>query len=697
MRAVRSTTSARGTTDAAGCAGVGDDSYSNRKLNPAFSSQRCTRAPVCGTNSVTTYSRAGCGAACAITPAGLDGAPVSSSRKKRARVSGTAYVRTLLGRYCCAPGRVRIVRRREPSSPASTRPNGTPLPRDASDSARTVIGSANASWIHAGAPPSGGRTVSAVLRSSSSSAAPSTAPACVVTVGRSAATSRSSAGVRIREHRVVAVERRIRRRVPAAREVPDRPVVGRRMRQHHRDAPRALHDRVAPHELLHRLRRLHPRPAGEAPARRGEEVHLEAEPVGLRRGVAHGVEPLRRAEHDLVLDRLPTPGGDVGELEAADADALHPLQVLRDPFLGDVARRPVPPGARPRARRRIAEADLERIGGALRRGRRAQGVASSARREQGAGRADHAVGSKTDRIAVVTVATASGGIPFGARLVAWVRLVAGLGCAHAVSLPRPEKTVPRRLFFPRRALVAARLHHRRSAGRTTARHCPRRHHGRHRHRRRRRTASARADGRRTRSPNRSCRRASARVAVPTHARVIDGHGKFLVPGLWDMHVHLFRNRMDAAGENTDDSEVFFPALVANGVTGVRDMSTDLADHAQIRRWAIARTAGTLAAPRIIGGSPLLSGQPPIQPNGLVLTTAADARRVVDSLIDGGVGYLKVYSGLTREVYFAIAAEARRRGVPFAGHVPASADARRSVGRRPAQLRASPQRATKLLG
>jgi hypothetical protein len=82
------------------------------------------------------------------------------------------------------------------SSPASTRPNGTPLPRDASDSARTVIGSAKVSWIHAGPPPAGGRTVSEVLRSSSSSAAPSTAPAFVVTVGRSAETSRSSAGVR---------------------------------------------------------------------------------------------------------------------------------------------------------------------------------------------------------------------------------------------------------------------------------------------------------------------------------------------------------------------------------------------------------------------------------------------------------------------------------------------------------------------
>lgn len=169
-------------------------------------------------------------------------------------------------------------------------------------------------------------------------------------------------------------------------------------------------------------------------------------------------------------------------------------------------------------------------------------------------------------------------------------------------------------------------------------------------------------------------RPAARMRMPLGARRIDGRGKYLIPGLWDMHVHTFRNRMDAPGENTDDSEVFFPAFVANGVTGVRDMSTDLADNAQIRRWMIAREARRLIAPRMIGGSPLLDGKPTIQPNALPVTTVSDARRIVDSLIDGGVGYIKVYSGLKRDVYFAIADQAKRRGVMFAGHVPLSVKA-----------------------
>ena len=74
--------------------------------------------------------------------------------------------------------------------------------------------------------------------------------------------------------------------------------------------------------LLHCLGGLHPWAAGEAPARRGEDVHLESEPVRLGRRVAHGVEPLGRAEDDLLRHRLPTTSGDVGELEAGDAGAL---------------------------------------------------------------------------------------------------------------------------------------------------------------------------------------------------------------------------------------------------------------------------------------------------------------------------------------------------------------------------------------
>ena len=75
--------------------GVGTDSYWNRKLKPAFSSQRCTRPPAKSTASESTYSRAGCGGASLMTVAGVSGAPVSSTRKNLALVSGNANVRTV--------------------------------------------------------------------------------------------------------------------------------------------------------------------------------------------------------------------------------------------------------------------------------------------------------------------------------------------------------------------------------------------------------------------------------------------------------------------------------------------------------------------------------------------------------------------------------------------------------------------------
>ena len=287
-----------------------------------------------------------------------------------------------------------------------------PLPRNASDSARTVNGSANANWIHAGDAicrrPHRERGVEIVVEQRGA--------VCRTGVRGDGGSQRRDVALvgrrAIRDHRVVAVERRIRRGIPTAREVPDRAVVDRRMREHHRHAPRTLHDGVAPHELLHRLRRLHPRAAGEAPARRAEDVHLEAEPVSFRRGVAHGVEPLRRAEDDLPLDRLSAASVHVGELEPRDADALHPLEILGDPFLGDVALRPVPPGARPRACRRIPEADLERVAGALRRGDAERSDDERERRERREREACGAHG-EGQRVAGVSVATAERAVPFG--------------------------------------------------------------------------------------------------------------------------------------------------------------------------------------------------------------------------------------------------------------------------------------------
>jgi amidohydrolase family protein len=141
------------------------------------------------------------------------------------------------------------------------------------------------------------------------------------------------------------------------------------------------------------------------------------------------------------------------------------------------------------------------------------------------------------------------------------------------------------------------------------------------------------------------------------ARVIDASGKFLIPGLWDMHVH-------AAFPGIDSQ--FLPLLIANGVTGVREMFSrlDWVDSARVR---IKR--GAFPGPRMVASGHIMDGKPPIWPGSVVVTTAAEAKSAVDSLIKGGADFIKVYSRLSREAFFAAAAEARRKGIPFGGHVP----------------------------
>jgi len=150
---------------------------------------------------------------------------------------------------------------------------------------------------------------------------------------------------------------------------------------------------------------------------------------------------------------------------------------------------------------------------------------------------------------------------------------------------------------------------------------------------------------------------AARVAVPAGARVVDGRGRWVIPGLWDMHVH-------AAFVGLDN--LFMPLLAANGVTGVREMFSTIpmrdTVRARIRR-------GALAGPRIVGSGHILDGDPPIWPGSVVARDAAGARRAVDSLARAGADFIKVYSRLSPEAFAAAADEAKRRGLPFAGHVP----------------------------
>jgi hypothetical protein len=152
---------------------------------------------------------------------------------------------------------------------------------------------------------------------------------------------------------------------------------------------------------------------------------------------------------------------------------------------------------------------------------------------------------------------------------------------------------------------------------------------------------------------------------------IDASGKFLIPGLWDMHVHLFSN-VDRPG--TDNADRYFPMFIANGVTGVRDMWTDLEDLQVVRRWREETASGMLIGPRIVATSTILDGPDPSYENSLAIGTAQEARRVVDSLVASGAEFIKVYERLPQDVYFAIAERSRDLATPFGGHLPLGVDA-----------------------
>jgi imidazolonepropionase-like amidohydrolase len=147
---------------------------------------------------------------------------------------------------------------------------------------------------------------------------------------------------------------------------------------------------------------------------------------------------------------------------------------------------------------------------------------------------------------------------------------------------------------------------------------------------------------------------AASVTVPAGARIIDGRGKFLIPGLWDMHVHL----------TMPGGRDVLPLYVANGVTGVRDMASEWTPLVALRD-DIAR--GVIAGPRIISSGPYLEGGDVPIPH-LLVKTPEDAQTAVDSLISLGVDFIKVHGQLTPASYYAIARAARMRRIPFAGHV-----------------------------
>lgn len=138
---------------------------------------------------------------------------------------------------------------------------------------------------------------------------------------------------------------------------------------------------------------------------------------------------------------------------------------------------------------------------------------------------------------------------------------------------------------------------------------------------------------------------------------IDGSGKFLVPGLWDMHAHMLRNKW---------YEYQMPLMRANGVTGFREMWGDLAVAADVRRKI---SQDSLPYFRFIAPGHILDGQKPFWKRSIPIATVDEAYDVVDSLKAAGSDFIKVYSFLDPEVFNAIAKKCNDLSIPFVGHVP----------------------------
>jgi hypothetical protein len=148
-----------------------------------------------------------------------------------------------------------------------------------------------------------------------------------------------------------------------------------------------------------------------------------------------------------------------------------------------------------------------------------------------------------------------------------------------------------------------------------------------------------------------------KVPVPQGGRLIDARGKFLIPGLWDMHVHWY-------------SRYLLTLFTANGVTGIREMF----GNSDLIRWRDEIANGSLQGPRMFVASPIVDGPDPVWPNSIPVRDEEGGRKAVLRVKQWGADFVKVYSLLPREGYFGIADEARKQGLSFVGHVPLTVSA-----------------------
>ncbi len=147
------------------------------------------------------------------------------------------------------------------------------------------------------------------------------------------------------------------------------------------------------------------------------------------------------------------------------------------------------------------------------------------------------------------------------------------------------------------------------------------------------------------------------ISIPRSAIVVDGTGRYLIPGLWDMHIHAAQGR-----------EIYNRLFIANGITGVRDMG----GYPQtLTAWRKEIASGKTLSPHLYSAGPIVDGFPPSWPFAIAAADGDKGHEAVAQVKQGGANFVKVYDLLPRDAYLGIVSEAKRRNIPVVGHIPYS--------------------------
>jgi imidazolonepropionase-like amidohydrolase len=158
------------------------------------------------------------------------------------------------------------------------------------------------------------------------------------------------------------------------------------------------------------------------------------------------------------------------------------------------------------------------------------------------------------------------------------------------------------------------------------------------------------------------------VNIPAAAVRVPGDGRYVMPGLWDMHVHLRSDQKNPTTRLVEENAALLDVFLPNGIVGIREMGGDLGD--EIMHWREEIRAGKRTGPRIITAGRKIDQEPPTWPGSLGVKTPAEAREAVRQVKQSGADFVKIYFGrVTPEVLHAVIDEAHKLNLKVTGHKP----------------------------